>query len=546
MPYYHVRAGHCRTCLPGTAVFPRRLLARQRWNCIPPVFWYNRDVFASREVIVTDCPLTYGQCLRQVMERNGLSANTLSRKMGYHGTTQLARILRDEVSPALVTRFHQQFMLIFDWLISPGDIKALSTALQYTCLGPDSFLTRQAMHALAFEPSREDPQDIPIVIFPPPALRRQMTLQDVLDRAHACPHIELLVLGSAFDHLLPLFAGLAGQPGVSLRIRHVFILEDSPAQLVSQVAAQLPFLNVGGYEGSYFPASAREAGRYLRTHQIALLRAEHADGSIYTDLITPPLHGALNVCRLQGDNALFPFYEARLSAFSDSLRPIKAVYPRPDSMESLLTMCQRDLFLERNHACCFLRLDLCFHALPAAQVIDALDGGRALGLLPDAPLLQELLRVHEERYRNLLHKKEPTCFILSRPAMRSFMETGRLSDHFFAMRAFTPGERRTILSAFIDACRTNASLHVHLLREDAMAPVACFCGYADMGVQISDNHTTYDLRAHHGEAFISLPAFADALMAYCREALIPEACLSEAESLACLTAMLEEREESDA
>ena len=58
-----------------------------------------------------------------------------------------------------------------------------------------------------------------------------------------------------------------------------------------------------------------------------------------------------------------------------------------------------------------------------------------------------------------------------------------------------------------------------------MAPVACFCGYADTGVQISDNHTTYDLRAHHGEAFISLPAFA--------------------ESIACLTAMLEEREESD-
>ena len=78
-----------------------------------------------------------------------------------------------------------------------------------------------------------------------------------------------------------------------------------------------------------------------------------------------------------------------------------------------------------------------------------------------------------------------------------------------------------------------------------MAPVACFCVYAGMGVQISDNHTTYDLRAHHGEAFISLPAFADALMACCREALIPEACLSEAESIACLTAMLEEREESD-
>ena len=485
-------------------------------------------------------PLTYGQCLRQVMESNHLSVNTLSRKMGFHGTTQLSRILRDEVSPALVTRFHQQFMLIFDWLISPADIKALSAALQYTCLGPDSYLTRQAMRAMAFESTLPDPQDIPVAISPQPPSGRHMTLRDVLDRAHACHRIDMLVLGSAFDHLLPLFAELSRQPGTALRIRHVFVLEDSPAQLVSQIAATLPFLNTTDYEGLYLPESAQEACRYLRAHQIALLRAEHADGSVYTDLITPPLHGALSVCRLQGDNALFPFYASRVEAFRDKLRPIKVVYPQPESTESLLTLCQRDFFLEQNHACCFLRLDLCFHALPAAQVLAALDDGRTLGLSPDAPLMRKLISVHDARYRNLLRKKEPTYFVLSRPAMRSFAQTGRLSDHLFAMRAFTPQERRAILRAFIDACRANASLHVHLLREDATAPVACFSGYADMGVQISDNHTTYNIRAHHGEAFIGLPAFADALSAYCIESLIPGECLSEEESLACLERMLPE------
>ena len=123
------------------------------------------------------------------------------------------------------------------------------------------------------------------------------------------------------------------------------------------------------------------------------------------------------------------------------------------------------------------------------------------------------------------------------------MRTGCLSDHLFAMRAFTPGERRAILSAFLDACRANENLHVHLLREDSMAPVACFSGYEDMGVQISDNHTTYDIHTRHGEAFIALPAFTEALGAYCMEALIPEECLSEADSLACLEAMLPGDEE---
>ena len=492
-----------------------------------------------------ECPLTYGQCLRQVMDSNHLSVNMLSRKMGYHGTTQLTRILLDEVSPSLVTKFHHQFMLIFEWLISPADIRALSAALQYTCLGPDSFMTRQAMRALVFESSLSDPQDIPVVVSPALPSGRPVFLRDVLERANACRRIDLLIFGSAFDRLLPHFAALANQPDTALRIRHVFILEDKPAQLVSQIAAQLPFLNVNAYEGCYLPESKTEACRSLRAHQIALLRAEREDGSVYTDLITPPLSGMLHVCRLQGDNALFPFYESRLNALRDLLRPLKVIYPQPDSVESLLTLCRRDLFLEQKHACCFLRLDLCFHALPSAQVLAALDDGRALGLSPDAPLMQELIRVHEARYQNLMHKKEPTYFILSRPAMRSFMQTGCLSDHLFAMRAFTRGERCAILSAFIDACRANENLHVHLLREDSMMPVACFSGYEDMGVQISDNHTTYNIHTRHGEAFFALPAFTEALGAYCMEALIPEECLSEADSLACLEAMMPgDKEES--
>lgn len=486
-----------------------------------------------------DEPLTYGQCLRKVMDSNRLGVNTLSKKMGYHGNTQLMRILRDEVSSTLVTKFHQQFMLIFDWLISPADIRALSTALQYTCLGPDTFLTRRAMRAMMLEPVQNHLWDSMVTVYPtPPYLGvNRILLRKALNFVSNCRRMDLLVIGSAFDSLLPCISELANT--LSLHIRHTFILEDHPAKIIEQISALLPFLNMNTYEGTYFPESAREQCRFVREHQILLARLEHADGRITTAILPPPQEGALHVCHLEGENALFSFYHARVDAFRDQQRPIKAVYPQPDTAQGLLLLCQRDLFLEQNHACCFVRLDLCFHALPTEQVLRAIDF-TTMGLAPDDPVIDEFVRVHEARYHNLTTKKETTHFVLSLPAMRDFMRTGRLSDHLFAMRAFTPQERCEILSAFIDACRANPNLHVHILADERTAPVACFSGYADIGVQISDNHTTYNITNNHGEVFIGLPAFADALRTYVADALISDICLDEKNSLARLTALLEE------
>lgn len=488
-----------------------------------------------------DEPLTYGQCLRKVMDSNRLGVNTLSKKMGYRGNTQLMRILRDEVSSTLVTKFHQQFMLIFDWLISPADIRALSTALQYTCLGPDSFLTRRAMRAMMLEPTQSNLWDSMVTIYPtPPYIGvNRMPLRRALGLISGCRRLDLLVIGSAFDSLLPCISDLSNAPELSLHIRHTFILEDHPAKIIEQISALLPFLNMNTYEGTYFPESARQPCAFVREHQVLLARIEHADGRITTAILPPPQEGALHVCHLQGENALYAFYEARVDGFRDQQRPIKAVYPQPDTAQGLLLLCQRDLFLEQNHACCFVRLDLCFHALPTEQVLRAIDFS-AMGLSPDDPLVQEFIHVHEERYHNLMNKKETTHFVLSLPAMRDFMRTGRLSDHLFAMRAFTPQERREILGTFLEGCRANPNLHVHVFADERTAPVACFSGYADIGVQISDNHTTYNITNNHGEVFIGLPAFADALRAYVADALISDICLDDEKSLARLTALLEE------
>lgn len=485
-------------------------------------------------------PLTYGQCLRRIMQRNGLSIHTLAKKLGQRSGTQLSRILSDEVSPALLTKFHHQFMLIFDWLISPADIRELSASLQYSCLGPETYITRRAMHAMLFEPSPERAASLPLVIYPH-AKPAHHTLSDLLHMARAHAHIELLILGSAYDALLPLFAGLLKAPNNAndLRIRHYFVMEENAAKLVSQVSALVPFLSTPTYEGAYCTEVSPEACRFLRQNPVAIARSITQDGECVVTLFTPPQKDGISVCRMTGSDTLFTFYTSMLDAHKDQMRPVKSVYPKPTTVGSLMTICQRDLFLEQGRATCFVRLDLCFHALPEEIVLAALQGGAAIGLEPDDPRMLELRRIHRSRYQNLFGAKHPTMLLMSAPAMRDFMRTGHLSDHLFAMRDFTPEERSAILSGFLDAVRSNPNLHVHLFDDDTLTPAGCFACYEEMGVQISDNNTAYNLADNHSEVFVGLPAFADSLRAYCENTLIPEFCLDEAASIACLASMLD-------
>ena len=483
-----------------------------------------------------DLPLTYGQCLRKIMQNNRLSVNTLSRKMGYHSPTQLTRILNDEVSSTLITKFHHQFMLIFDWLISPAEIKALSTSLQFSCLGEEQFLTRRAMFSMLFEPPPSAADSLRLCLHPG---CRRCSVEDLLQAAEQLAEIELLVLGSAFDVMLPLLSDhvTLNAPNRTLHIRHAFIMAEKPAQVVSRISMLVPYLNTNAYQGVYCTQSSEETCRFLQQNQIAVARFRASGKAWQTAICTPPQKDGINLCLLHGD-AMYTFYERQLNTYKDQLRPIKSVYPQPKTVSSLLTLCERDLFLEQKRACFFVRLDLCFPLLPTSIVLRAVDDGARIGMTMNDPLMQELCRVHEARHQNLMNKKETSMLIFSCAALLSFAHTGHMSDHLYAMRDFTPQERREVLVSLLHAVQRNPALHLHFFRNDASTPVSAFAAYEDMGMQISANNTAYDLSNDHSEVFVGLPAFAETFSAYCANTLIPEHCLDKAESIAYLETLI--------
>ena len=482
-------------------------------------------------------PLTYGQCLRKIMQSNHLSVNTLARKMGYHSPTQLSRILNDEVSPTLITKFHHQFMLIFDWLISPAEIKSLSTSLQFSCLGEEQFLTRRAMYHMLFEPTYTRADKVQLTLYPSGGERNGLDF--LFSQAERYEEIDLLVLGSAFDSLLPVFADLVARCNKknSIRLRHAFILEEKPAKIVSRIGTLVPYLNIPAYTGVYCTAHAEDACRFLQQNQIAVARCKSADGSVKTALFTPPQGDRLCLLGQAGD-ALYTFYEQQFNLYKDQLRPIKSVYPHPKTAQSLLTLCERDLFLEKNRTCCFVRLDLCFHALPAPIILNAVDHGARMNMELSDPVLQEMIRVHQARHQNLFEKQKPTALLLSRTSMLEFIKTGHMSDHLYAMRNFTLQERKDVLIHLLSCARKNPELHIHFFRDEAFEPGSAFSAYEDMGMQVSDNHTAYDLGGDHSELFIGLPEFAHVFISYCFDTLIPEYCLDREESFTFIESLI--------
>ena len=484
-------------------------------------------------------PLTYGQCLRRIMQKYHLSINDLSRKMGYHSTTQVTRILNDEVSASLVTRFHHKVMLFWELVLTPAEIKELSVSLQFTCLGEESFLTRRAMHRMLFESPKLSANSIPLRITPPSS-PDYTSFDDLLNDASHHQHIDLLVIGSFFDAQLPLFYRLVAplsQAG-GIRICHCFAMAESHARIVPQISALIPYLNTDAYEGLYCTRTSEETYRFLQQNSIAITRCIRKDGTFFTTVFTPQQTDGIHACRIEGNDVLYRFYEALIARHRDNLRPIKSVYPQPKSLENLLTMCQRDLFLEQNRACCFTRLDLCFPALPTAIVLAAVDNGARMGLAPDDPLLEEMRRVHEARHQNLFTKSEPTCFILSKPALTAFAKTGHMSDHLFAMRDLTVKERTQTLTLLYETAKANPAFNIHLLEDESLNPVSSFVVYKDMGMQISANHTAYNIEESHSEVFIGQPEFTESFFNYCNQVLIPEYCLDRDASLTFLKALL--------
>lgn len=138
-----------------------------------------------------------------------------------------------------------------------------------------------------------------------------------------------------------------------------------------------------------------------------------------------------------------------------------------------------------------------------------------------------------------MQKKKHTWHVMKFSAMKRFMQTGRISDHMWAMRAFTPAERIEVLRELLDHCRDDHYRHLLLLKDNSLSDSMEFDLYEGYGLLFQNANTSYDLSNTHGEYVLTHPTLLHWFKEYFMKVIVRKKCYSEVQSMALLEKLLE-------
>ena len=122
--------------------------------------------------------------------------------------------------------------------------------------------------------------------------------------------------------------------------------------------------------------------------------------------------------------------------------------------------------------------------------------------------------------------------------MERFVRTGKLSDHIWCLRPFTPVQRRAVLTHIIDLYENGTYRHLHFLTDDSLLVDREATLYGRTGLCLMNSGTSYLLSGDRPETLICRRRVMDSFTAFFDEALLGNSVLSEADSIAYMRSLL--------
>lgn len=114
--------------------------------------------------------------------------------------------------------------------------------------------------------------------------------------------------------------------------------------------------------------------------------------------------------------------------------------------------------------------------------------------------------------------------------MEQFAQTGLESDHFFAIRPFSPAERVSILTHLKEQNETNPNFCLYFFKPGYRQPRTEICLYEGAGTMLTVADTDYDLSGAHSEVLITQTEFSRKYKAFFIHDLLESKVLSPAET----------------
>jgi len=478
----------------------------------------------------------FGAYLSDLLADHNLPAASVSRMMGHKSRTTLQRILQDRANIESMEKFLADFLAARLIALTPDEEEGLRSALEISRIGPDAIRAREEMwNLMRLTPEPDSPQ--PLYLHDTTS-SESCSLDDFFALLSSAESIYMLAVNNVPTRFFEALKRLVRTKAESdIQIEHYFFLTDDVARTVRFVSSIVPALVIPSYSAYAVPlAHSDRPSVSSLTSSIVACRIRFASGETteYQLGFSHPMPGQL--LRLPGGAGLCEFWEGMLAPGKSIRLPIRYACLTPGSSpERCVRQFEAHMTLEHNHDIYMLR-----SALPPAVIPPQLpekqlreDPDTAQSLTPGQ--IDTILDIHEERFRNIFHKKRVTHLLMPLRSLRAFAETGSLPTSCCPMKSFTLEERRQILTICRDQARDNPYFNIYFLKTDPPDLPLHLSGYDPVGVLL---HSA-DAASDYSDALITLPEFTSLFSQFFRETLLAQHALSGSASVSVLGSLID-------
>ncbi len=482
-----------------------------------------------------------GPCLKQMLRKKKTSASELARRMAYKSRNSIFRILDEKGGHSAQQAFYERLIDEDPLVLSDDERAELAQALEVSRVGIQAFMSNRAMRELLMNVTQESPK---VRIETGDA--DDPDFHKALDRLARGRKAYLTITGCCDRAIFEALRERVYKTNIACEVKITHFIYTGEEEIVRSISAIQPLLYCECYSAySVEPGTMSKERESLYRSNCIYIHAQEANGEWYDQqmiLVDKGVFSPLHRFSSEEEDPYMAFFAHDMVHMPE----LKASFSQDKRLESYLAYTEDCRRLEQNRAIYTIKLDIPINFIHTDVLLPcARDGFRAIGL-QDEDVLDGLVEIHRQRYENFMTKKKPTHIIFSREAMERFARTGRQSDHFFALRTYTPKERVAILYDLRKQAEHNPNFFLYFFKERFEPPLTEIGLYEGVGTLLTKPYTHYDLAGDHAEAIITQAEFSARYREFYVGDLLERHVLSREETMGVLEELIEIAENAQA
>lgn len=466
-----------------------------------------------------------GKFLRQLQKARGLTLAELASMLGYKSSTSLVRIMQQRANRESLYKLADRLRTHDQMLLTDQEERQLDDILEADHMRKDIDYAAFVRLRSLLQGEKMPQRNVILTIAEGGA---QTTL---FRRYGECQRWRGFLINSERAPIFHVLSQMLQKD--NFRLEHAMFFNSDQEHTVRLICALLPLMFSTNYEGYAYNLDAK-----TETMTTGLLRADllvcdyvTRSGETRHDLIVFNENDAASV--IESKHSISTF-ESLLPPRS-SFRSLRSIWYTATG--DYLAYCRYCLMLEKDRAIFRIKQDVGMDQIPVPLLRKAVVEGPLYGNQISPALLNSLEEIFHERWQQTLHNANPIHHVMKRSAMWQFAHTGRMSDHFWACRAFTLQERAEILQAMIHLMQSCPDYHFYFLKADDDLLDDEFILYDGAGICVLKPGTNYHLDGHHVETMIVQDEFQAIFKKFFLESIIGFHTFSQRETTALLEQM---------